>query len=123
MAKVSLKSSNKQVACDDGECFYKNMKRFRGIENKKCRFTNNISNWVYHRNNNLRYCSWNRKYKRSNSVRWFTELSYNSRKDSKGSPYLNLSGAFVMREWKPDYSLTLELFNTAGNYDQFYVSD
>jgi hypothetical protein len=122
LAKVSLKASDKQVACATGSCYYKKMRGYKGVENKKCRYTQTLHNWVMHRNNNLKYCGWNRKFKKSNSVRWYSDLNYDSFFDkTTQSPYLKLTGTFVMRTWQPEYSFILELFNTAGNYDQFYL--
>jgi len=124
LAKVTLKYANNQISCDDGECFYKKLKKYRGVENKKCRFTHTFNNWVMHRNNNLKYCKALKKFKRTNSVRWYTELNHKTHYEKKTkAAYIKLNGSFVMREWKPDYAIMVEIFNTAGNYDQFFISD
>jgi len=124
LVKVHLKAANQQIACDDGECFYKKLKDFKGVENRKCAFTQTIHNWVMHRASSKRYCSILNKFKSTNSVRWFTDLSYDKFYEEKSkTPYLKLNGAFIMRNWQPDYAITVELFNTSGNYDQFYISD
>lgn len=123
LVKVHLQGANKQIPCDSGDCFYKRLKNFKGLDNKKCAFTHNIHNWVMHRNWNKRYCRHLNRYKTTNSVRWFTELTYDKFFDKFKLPYLKVQGSFVMRKWQPDYAITVELFNPSGVYDQLFVSD